>query len=626
MILCLSAAVIKPAFTQQNVLSDFQKLDQPESLLNGKLPGSISAHPVWIAKIDSEPLPYKGKFLVLNPYQDIEWKTIKHYKTNLHTHTTNSDGVFHPHQVVDLYHNAGYSILSITDHNKITYPWTAFSNINPVYENRDPGALGMLAVAGNELSAAHHTGSYLNVVPGDGANLAEAFNTMTQIDGLGAFKHPGRYWNILTNYAPGELYSIDWYHNYYMKYPALVGMEVFNMADRYPNDRVLWDELLTRMMPARPVWGHSNDDMHGVNKRFLNYNYILMPELSPDAFRTAMKSGASFFAHEPGGNGQSKLPLIDSIIADDQGRKIIVYARDYTSIEWIGGVEGTDADRKSRTIANGSVFDYDYIETSYARAVVYNNNGMVFTQPFGFDYQKPEPIGPIVVDGSGCSDYFIISVDEDSGAGAYNWILPEKVNIVQKQSANTIVVSNAFYEDFFEVKVYKTNENGSSDTASVIITVNRAPETPVIRLVGNMLVSNAETGNQWYNQYGAIQGASGHKLTVSAAGQYYVIVTQSGCSSESSNIITIDHDELQSSGKNELVKIYPNPFKDVITLESKSDAKWIEFEMVNILGHVLFKGAFTDMISIRTDHMPSGIYFLNFKNNGSLNTRKIIKK
>ena len=41
-------------------------------------------------------------------------------KGNLHTHTTNSDGLLSPSQIAFLYRANGYDFLSITDHNRLT--------------------------------------------------------------------------------------------------------------------------------------------------------------------------------------------------------------------------------------------------------------------------------------------------------------------------------------------------------------------------------------------------------------------------------------------------------------------------------------------------------------------------
>lgn len=43
----------------------------------------------------------------------------KYFKTNLHTHSTISDGRFTPQQVKNMYKEKGYSILALTDHNII---------------------------------------------------------------------------------------------------------------------------------------------------------------------------------------------------------------------------------------------------------------------------------------------------------------------------------------------------------------------------------------------------------------------------------------------------------------------------------------------------------------------------
>lgn len=40
----------------------------------------------------------------------------KWYKGNLHTHTTNSDGRLAPEVVINLYKEAGYDFLALTDH------------------------------------------------------------------------------------------------------------------------------------------------------------------------------------------------------------------------------------------------------------------------------------------------------------------------------------------------------------------------------------------------------------------------------------------------------------------------------------------------------------------------------
>jgi hypothetical protein len=65
----------------------------------------------------------------------------------------------------------------------------------------------------------------------------------------------------------------------------------------------------------------------------------------------------------------------------------------------------------------------------------------------------------------------------------------------------------------------------------------KAPATPVITANDKVLHSNVASGNQWYNENGLINGATNQDYTVTSDGKYFVIVTASGCSSDSSNII-----------------------------------------------------------------------------------------
>ena len=73
------------------------------------------------------------EFKIYNPYEGVDFQLTKHYKTNLHTHTTRSDGSSSPDEVIYHYHDVGnYDILAITDHNKNTWPWSNWINESPL--------------------------------------------------------------------------------------------------------------------------------------------------------------------------------------------------------------------------------------------------------------------------------------------------------------------------------------------------------------------------------------------------------------------------------------------------------------------------------------------------------------
>jgi hypothetical protein len=55
--------------------------------------------------------------ILINPYEDVDWENVGHYKAGLHEHTLQSDGYHMVDKVVRAYPAAGFSILALTDHD-----------------------------------------------------------------------------------------------------------------------------------------------------------------------------------------------------------------------------------------------------------------------------------------------------------------------------------------------------------------------------------------------------------------------------------------------------------------------------------------------------------------------------
>lgn len=127
-----------------------------------------------------------ARVLVVNPYAEIDWNRIRQYKLNAHTHTTESDGRLSPQQVIDEYHARGYHALAITDHDRCTWPWTVF--------DRDPAALNMLAIAGNELSRHHHTLSLFTRFETQERDHDAALAGVAEAGGMAILCHPAMHW------------------------------------------------------------------------------------------------------------------------------------------------------------------------------------------------------------------------------------------------------------------------------------------------------------------------------------------------------------------------------------------------------------------------------------------------
>lgn len=328
-----------------------------------------------------------------NPYEQVDWDSYNQYKANFHTHTTLSDGRLNPHTVVDRYAELGYSILAITDHNLVTYPWTSFNQLNPsqkslerfaedinstpesfLFENRDPERLKMIDIKANELSRHHHLGSFFNGHNGPAYEVKidykiteeETLQAIADSNGIAMLYHPGRYDK-----------SVDWYVDLYAKFPHLIGMEVFNQGDRYPNDRQLWDSILTVTMPSRNVWGYSNDDMHKSEHIGRNWNVLILPELSLSSVRFAMEKGHSYFVYSPNSYTNETIPQIRSITVNHSKAYIKIVSNNTERILWIANGE---------VVSEGNIFylNFGKFNSSYVRAEIIGNNGVIIgTQPFG---------------------------------------------------------------------------------------------------------------------------------------------------------------------------------------------------------------------------------------------------
>ncbi|MFW5892864.1 MAG: PHP domain-containing protein [Bacillota bacterium] len=343
--------------------------------------------------------------LVLNPYEDVDWEATDQALTNLHTHTENSDGNGTPHDVVDYYKEYGYDILALTDHDKVTYPWT-FSELNDGedgWEDRDPEALDMLAIVGNELTQ-KQSGWFPDTLslftdyeyrqPASLDKDPQAFyNTLDELsdieDSVAFIAHPGREWKVYEEYEEGDMYSVGWWAELFMTYEVdqLPGFEVYNRQDQYPNDRGLWDAVLAETMPERPVWGIGNDDYHGDGGGKIHRSFtrqLIAGDFTEDALRNALRQGHFFTSNIK--KSDDDAPKVSRITVDDEARTITIEGSGYDAIEWF---HGTDEFYVPTQVGQGETFEYGAFDGNYVRArLIRDEDGpdeaKTLTQPFGF--------------------------------------------------------------------------------------------------------------------------------------------------------------------------------------------------------------------------------------------------
>lgn len=379
--------------------------------------GNVTTNDAAVLNVKMLPESEKGeRELTVNAYENIDWAKTGRYKANFHTHTSVSfDTQYTPTEVVDKYQKANYQILALTDHDANPYPWSMFSLYNPAAQDRDAAAMGMLSIPGNELSKDrrnnwsettggefnHHNDFFTGRKGQEFMSLRESYAYSYAIGGLQIINHPGQYWNLSTEYKAGEKNSPEWHAENFNLYPSLIGLEVYNQGNRRPNDRILWDQILTLTMPDRPVWGYSCDDTHTAEQYFRNYQYMLMPTLSVDALKEAMNNGTTVFSYEFTGSGEALAPYVNSVEVDKVNQKIIIDTDDADNIEWLYSTYRTGSaasTTKSCVVGYGKEFDYSGYQGSYVRARLTNKYGETALQPFGFESQNSSSIKDVKKD------------------------------------------------------------------------------------------------------------------------------------------------------------------------------------------------------------------------------------
>ncbi|HZK39841.1 MAG TPA: hypothetical protein VFD23_06800 [Clostridia bacterium] len=367
-------------------------------------------------------------YTITNPYETVDWNTWSHYKANLHTHSTVSDGKDTFVDTIEEYYARGYDVLAMTDHGVVNRGWNVTPTPVPIISfnmilgkpvplsneryiqittGADRGGRGMTDVPfGIELNAAVLTKSHVNGFFVDyGQNSWGKENDfegpIAAVDALGGLthiNHPGDWLGSARDInIAKDPKNIKFFADILKKYPSCLGIEAINNHDSVTrHDRVLWDELLESVIPSgRNVWGFANSDSHNFAHIDTGFEVFMMPSNTVDNVRTAMENG-TFFAcgriarPELGEDfrGEGQQPVVTNITVDHTLQRITIEGTDYDTIEWVA---------KGDIIATGNTIDLNAHEDDigrYVRAQLKGPGGICFTQAFVTDDGSPAPFEP----------------------------------------------------------------------------------------------------------------------------------------------------------------------------------------------------------------------------------------
>lgn len=223
----------------------------------------------------------------MNPFAQEHQAGRAWFKGNLHTHTTNSDGMKTVGERLDEYSAAGYDFLSITDHHRISAV--------------DPGLVpdGLTVIPGVELHPANPFGGPMyhllvhNVTsntPVEGKTPQQVIDEVREQGGIVWLAHP--YWHDVS--IERDVLPLN----------GLCGIEVFNTTcarNGRGESSVQWDQWMKYLGSALPAI--ATDDSHSRptdgDDRFQGFTYAFSTSADQSDILSALTSGMSYSSTGP---------------------------------------------------------------------------------------------------------------------------------------------------------------------------------------------------------------------------------------------------------------------------------------------------------------------------------------
>lgn len=211
----------------------------------------------------------------------------------------------------------------------------------------------------------------------------------------------------------------------------------------------------------------------------------------------------------------------------------------------------------------------------------------------------------------------------------FHWQFPEGWEIQGNPDTSTVTVMAGQTGGIIVLST--ENQCGVSEPLSLEVSVNPIPSTPVISFDSGteILSSNAPEGNQWHDQNGPIDGATGQNHVPGKTANYFTIVTLEGCVSDTSNIIHVIPSEVNETGSDKILTLFPNPTSGYLTITNpQMDMRSGILSLYNLLGQkfeVIFINQYEKSSLIDLRELPSGQYTLYYADKSGLWSGKFIK-
>ena len=324
------------------------------------------------------------KIDIINPYDGVEWETVSHVKSALHTHTINSlpvdpnAGTTAPNELVDAYEKSGFGAVVVTDHDFVS---THNSSLITTY--------------GNELSKEReHILSYGTTYQDlTGAGIAGNLIGISTAGGIAYISHPSRH------KGTSHDKNATWWIDKIIKNDVIKGMGALSGRQlSRDHGEEIWDEILTETMPRRNIFGIGIDDNHSVTDISPSsvlgaaYTTIMLDDsqLNEQGLIHALATGCmTFSSHKIDKEKDQDKPRLNIPcpkvlnISIDKHEATITVKADYADrIEWISNGKIVKKSYNSAGKLKSKINLRD-VDGSYVRFRLLGPGGQTLSQPFG---------------------------------------------------------------------------------------------------------------------------------------------------------------------------------------------------------------------------------------------------
>ncbi len=292
-------------------------------------------------------------YKINSTYANVDWSTVNQYKSDLHSHSTVSDGDQTIRQQVEKHYEHGFDIMALSDHGTVDYGWdkdteaetirvvlsikegnrpidplkasgttdagAAYTYADDYYKQYDENGNALHTMMrvpfANEQNPTSFNNAHVNTwfvdygndVVGGTSDYETPIRNVDKLGGLSIINHPGEYSNARDEECYEDAYDMNNIHykyvvnkfaNLLLKYDSCLGIDINSKGDgRTRFDRKLWDILLQKVVPhGRNVYAIATSDAHNPDIVNSGYTWMCMPELTTDALRACMENGEFFAA------------------------------------------------------------------------------------------------------------------------------------------------------------------------------------------------------------------------------------------------------------------------------------------------------------------------------------------